>query len=881
MPNLEPLLNRLTILDKRKQKIPLLLNPAQRYFLNLVHADLEAGKPMRYIVLKARQMGLSTLIEGLIFTFAFAWYNSSGVVISHDKDSAKKLLAMTQRYWQTYPWHSLYSTVYHSRNELSWRETESSIEVTTAKSANATRSSTFNLIHASEVAFWQNASDIMLGMEQTLPEIPHSFEALESTANGIGNYFYNQWKLAEAKDIDMTPVFFPWFWDPTYRASYINLPHRRFKYDNEERILAKIGVDDDQLLWRRWAIKNRAQNDIIKFHQEYPACILTGTRVGTNRGILPVEQIQPDDITSNGRVVAVHEQPPTRCVRVTTAGGYSLDCTWHHPLVDSTGLLIPAEASLGRSIKPAPPRFASDFHVEKWSQGIVSKSIVVTPNLGRFIGYFMGDGYFSNGAISIVCDGKDTDVIEDVKMGLSQLGIAPRTRVVGSKGGGIEVRAEAQHLIEPFTQLGLVRRRESDQRIVRDVHVPPCIWNSPRPVVKEFLSALFEADGFSNRAQWDVRVFTRHKSFAQEIQLLLLGFDLQASVISEGTGWCVKMSSQDAYNFHSAIGFRSARKSFAHPVKLPQLKRRQDRFKVTSVEQIGEHESYDLTIEDRPYFDANGLLTHNTPEEAFISTGKNIFPVKKLAACYQPEDGVRGILRREGRRVLFVSDEEGELTIFRMPADSRDYGIYFVGGDPTHTTRGDYAAIQVINRRTYEQVAVWRGRIDPASFATPIQNLGRFYNDAFVTSEVEGPGYATIGALMESGYPYVWKKHMAEKLPGKVNDNYGWSTTHKTKEWAIGLLLKLVMDKDITIHDKRTFQEMRDYVTLPAGGYGPADPDSYDDLVMSLAIACICSSTEGGIAPYVGETGYLESQLEQVGSPVAAPWEDWGEGVGA
>jgi hypothetical protein len=77
----------------------------------------------------------------------------------------------------------------------------------------------------------------------------------------------------------------------------------------------------------------------------------------------------------------------------------------------------------------------------------------------------------------------------------------------------------------------------------------------------------------------------------------------------------------------------------------------------------------------------------------------------------------------------------------------------------------------------------------------------------------------------------------------------------------------------MTIHDAKTYNEMRTYVTLPNGGYGPADGSgrSYDDCVMAMAIACICASTEGPMTGYEGPMG--EGPTDDL--PIEAPWEQW------
>lgn len=512
--NIYPLLDQLHIQDRDTGMVtPWKRNWAQEEYVATFQEQWNLGKPVRIIVLKARQLGISTATGGIMFSLSFVRHNLNSMIVAHEMDSSEHLLGISQRYWDTFPFAPLYTPRYLSKKHLAWVETGSSIKVVTAGNSKAGRSKTIHALHASEVAFWEDPETLMLGLRQTVPNAPHTFIAMESTANGIGNYFYDQWNAAVSGDTEYIPMFFPWWRHPEYTASHMRMTGLLSDMTEEERALTKLGVDDDHLLWRRWAIPNLAGNDIHKFHQEYPS----------------------------------------------------------------------------------------------------------------------------------------------------------------------------------------------------------------------------------------------------------------------------------------------------------------------------------------------------TPEEAFVSTGYNVFPIQPLSRVYERMEGRRGRLVRDSTApngVRFQADITGPFTMFCPPSDDLDWGRYFVGGDPTHTTRGDLACAQVINRRSYEQVGVFRGRVDPGSFAEELAKLGAFYNHATIATEVTGPGYATIGRLIEMDYPHLWRSRWADKNPGIVATTYGWQTTFKTKEWAIGFLLKAIVDADILIHDPITFTEMRDYVALEHGGYGPSSKNGNDDTVMSFAIACIASATDTPVAPY-------------------------------
>lgn len=243
----------------------------------------------------------------------------------------------------------------------------------------------------------------------------------------------------------------------------------------------------------------------------------------------------------------------------------------------------------------------------------------------------------------------------------------------------------------------------------------------------------------------------------------------------------------------------------------------------------------------------------SNPHEAFISTGRNVFPLPKLLDHFEPRKGKRGRLIVINGRIRFYEDSQGPLTIFADPSDDRDWGVYLIGADPSHSVAGDFACAQVINRRTMEQVAVYRRKCGPIQFGKDIKLLGYYYNTALIAPEKVGPGFASIGVLCnpDDSYPYVFltANQKIDKMQGFYTgeDTYGWITNMQSKHDAVHQLLAHVVEPltrygeqtyGLIIHDEATIAEMRDYVTTEKiGAYENSDGSEYDDGVMALAIA--------------------------------------------
>jgi hypothetical protein len=254
----------------------------------------------------------------------------------------------------------------------------------------------------------------------------------------------------------------------------------------------------------------------------------------------------------------------------------------------------------------------------------------------------------------------------------------------------------------------------------------------------------------------------------------------------------------------------------------------------------------------------------STAEEAFLTSGQPLFSHIHLRKCFKPlPTAARGRLfddPRSSSGVSFASDPEGCLTIFLAPNRRASSDTYFAAVDPTETIDGDAACIQVINRVTNEQVAVWHGHQNPRFIADDLMRIGRFYGECMVSSEIDGGGQVVIDRLVQH-YPNIWRHKRADSEPGRPGRVFGWATTWGRKRWAIGLLQSMVLDGSLILHDRITYNQMLNFVN-DDGYWGDRSRKQGrgDDAVMSLAIANVCSATEGPVAsgyhPTVYETIY-------------------------
>lgn len=275
----------LKIQTKNMELVSFKYNEIQENLQKRVDELRERGKPVRFIILKARQMGVSTWVQGQLFKRTSTLKHFNSLVAAHVEESSTNLYRMSQRFYDalpnkiSFPDRSIMEvkprTKFSNRKELVFADLDSQLRVATAGSKDIGRSSTLLGLHCSEVAFWDNAEETMKALLQALSDSPHSFAVIESTANGVGGYFHSMWQRAVAGESSWTPIFFGWWELEEYQRPFDSEEAKEEfakSLDSEERQIKELyNLTLEQLHWRRFTIADKCGGDTDTFRQEYPA----------------------------------------------------------------------------------------------------------------------------------------------------------------------------------------------------------------------------------------------------------------------------------------------------------------------------------------------------------------------------------------------------------------------------------------------------------------------------------------------------------------------------------------------------------------------------------------------------------------------------------
>jgi hypothetical protein len=270
------------IQDKEtKREIPFILNRAQRRLLSRFENMRIQKRPIRIILLKARQWGGSTLTQVYM-----AWMqmivktNWHSAVIADVDDQARNIRGMFKRLGRLYPkqFGMITFIPYEGSSKIKViKERNCIVGVGSAQEPDSLRSYDFSMLHLSEVGIWKStpqrsAEDLVQSIRSTVPTIADSLIVMESTAKGVGNFFHREWQAAKKGTSSYDPVFVPWFEIERYQntikdyTEFINW----MQADPYARFLWTSGATLEGIKWY-FDTKNGENYDDWRMKSEYPS----------------------------------------------------------------------------------------------------------------------------------------------------------------------------------------------------------------------------------------------------------------------------------------------------------------------------------------------------------------------------------------------------------------------------------------------------------------------------------------------------------------------------------------------------------------------------------------------------------------------------------
>jgi len=230
----------LQVRSREGRTAPLKANAAQQAF--------EWRRGERNIVLKARQMGLTTWAAARFFLKTITQPGTLTLEVAHTQEAAEEIFRIIHRFLDWLPEELREGSLRTSRanvRQIVFPEIDAQYRVVSAGDRNAGRGLTVQNLHCSELARWPgDPAETLAGLRAAMA--PGAELILESTPDGVGGCFHEEWQ--KAQETGMVRHFFPWWMERRYRAKAVD----EASLSEEERdLVARKRLDLQQIGFRR------------------------------------------------------------------------------------------------------------------------------------------------------------------------------------------------------------------------------------------------------------------------------------------------------------------------------------------------------------------------------------------------------------------------------------------------------------------------------------------------------------------------------------------------------------------------------------------------------------------------------------------------------
>jgi len=247
--------------------VPFILNSAQKRILREIERQEATKKPVRMVILKARQMGVSTFIEIYILWRLLKSHNVNAIEIAHEREAARYILDISRFAFENLPkWFTTAMKLdaeYLTKYDISLNN-GCSLYISSSESKQPGMSRTIQYIHLSECAFYEDADTLVRSLFSACPEVPGTVIFLESTGRAPVGFFYDVYTQATRGKSAYTPIFLPWYEMAEYRMEpppgYTPAP-----------VPDLPDLTVEQLMWREYVIANKFFGDEDAFRNMFPA----------------------------------------------------------------------------------------------------------------------------------------------------------------------------------------------------------------------------------------------------------------------------------------------------------------------------------------------------------------------------------------------------------------------------------------------------------------------------------------------------------------------------------------------------------------------------------------------------------------------------------
>jgi len=771
------------------------------------------------IVLKSRQLGLSTVCAAYAVWMAIFQKDKNILVIATKLPTAMNFIKKVSVILQNIPKWLLLPKYEPSKQAIVFSNGSTIKAIPTSDDAG--RSEALSLLIVDEAAFIRDFDEIWAGLSPTIST--GGDVVILSTPNGVGGQYYRLWTEAVAGQNGFNPIKIMWYQHPDHDQAW---------FDKETRNLPRK-----------------------KIAQEY-LCVGGQTRIVTTGGFKRAADLRIGDLvlTHKGRFRPVTHvgsrlvSDDEKLFEVSSPGAESTPfiATGNHPALsyrfyanDESALdhlvnnpcdqqwipladISAKRKTTDRIINVLFPRMQlpvqSMHRIDMSERG---KSVDVNFDLGKLVGLYLARGCNARGEFDTGFYKTELQThAQWVKQYVEALGCHVNEST-SDNGCHWTFDKHISDLLRSFVLGRCAHEKMLDMDRVltagpefikgllvghhagdgKHVHDKTCVYSTSSQLIYQLrtLNSAFGLYPCIGHVRDNEKKSLHHDTWYLEFQ-------------TEGTTYESLLSSGQQYKSGSRTRFVNNGFVGCHSLTDVSHKSRVD----------GGFTVYDVSVQDDRSFVAESAVLHNCD---FIASGDTFL---------QPDD-----LQNLKNMILPPIEKTGHdrnVWVWSNPIPGRRY---VMSADVARGDAHDYSTFHIIDVEDNEVAVEYMGKVPPEKLTDMMIEWGKKYNNALAVPENNTFGWFVCTKLRDNGYPKLYYHgHRGDPfnyIPiDPETEKPGWPTNQKTRVQVLTKLEELIRNNQLKIYSQRFCDQMQSFVWN--GSKPMASKDSYDDLIMSLAI---------------------------------------------
>ncbi len=820
------------------------------------------------VVLKARQLGISTIVAGYAAWLMLFRREKQVLVVATKFKTAGNLVVKVKKMIKSLPdWMRIAEISVD--NQQSFELTNGSkIQASTTNATDAGRSEALSLLIVDEAAFVEGMEELWTGI---LPTISTGGRCIAlSTPNGVGNWFYKTYSGAEAGTNNFHPINLPWnrhpdrddkwFQDQTKNMSRKEIAQEFECVIGDTRIITKIdgfkNIKDIEIGDEVLTHNGRYRKVIRKFNKKVNSEELTSISTPMSRKnpiIITKEHPLLVATRSKRNSVNIFNEFKEKCFEEKWINSNDIQEMYGDYVVPQyLNALVPKlkdDVFLGINKSFDLDTLGITYKKENnkisyfRQKGSTKKNILLDYQTGKIVGLFLSEGFSDEKQTVFSFNSLETELIEFIEEWANKYDMRVRKDIRNYSN------CTTVHISNKFLVLFL--KHFVDGTKCYDKILNEEIYKTSKDFIKGIIDGIWLGDGLHTPDNKNILGLVNEKLIYQ-IRTLMTSFDLITRVsyveqnrnnkrryyleLNNVNGKTIDICTSNGIEYR--IGQRT---KFENNKWWGRVE-----FNTPSFEEK-EIEVFNIEVEEDNSYICENLTVHNC---SFNMSGETVI---------DPGDMKR--LKEDLKEPKYKTGFDRNYWIWEEPKNGNSYVVI---ADVARGDGNDYSTFHIINTENMEQVGEYQGKPAADMFAMLLNSVGREYGNALLVIENASYGFNVIDKMITLEYPNLYWSNKAshefvDSISAESSDGVvaGFSTTTKTRPLIIAKMEEVIRNRIIKLNSPRLYRELETFVWN--NGKPEALRGYNDDLVMALAIGCWVRDT--ALTSNKRETAYTKALL--------------------